>query len=89
MTIAPETQPSTAITAPSAMKQRTADVQAHGSQALSAAEMLRRHLRVGEQIRQLDGGYGEVVALQHIFGVAVRYNLTVQDDHTYAVGADQ
>ncbi len=46
-------------------------------------------LRIGEQIRQLDGGYGVVVALQHIFGVAVRYNLTVQDDHTYAVGADQ
>ena len=46
-------------------------------------------LRVGEQIRQLAGGYGVVVALQHIFGVAVRYNLTVQDDHTYAVGADQ
>ena len=46
-------------------------------------------LRIGEQIRQLDGGYGVVLALQHIFGVAVRYNLTVQDDHTYAVGADQ
>ena len=106
MTIAPETQPSTAITAPSAMKQRTADVQAHGSQAPPAAETLRttdehpflttdrgfvsaEDLRVGEQIRQLDGGYGVVVALQHIFGVAVRYNLTVQDDHTYAVGADQ
>ena len=88
------------------MKQRTADVQAHGSQAPPAAETLHttdehpflttdrgfvsaEDLRIGEQIRQLDGGYGVVVALQHIFGVAVRYNLTVQDDHTYAVVADQ
>ncbi len=51
--------------------------------------MSAEELRIGEQIRRLDGGYGVVVALQHIFGVAVRYNLTVQDDHTYAVGADQ
>ncbi len=28
-----------------------------------------------------------VFSLRHIFGVAVRYNLTVADDHTYAVGA--
>ena len=106
MTIAPETQQSTAVAASSVMKQRTADVQAHGSQSPPAAETLHttdehpflttdrgfvsaEDLRVGEQIRQLDGGYGVVVALRHIFGVAVRYNLTVQDDHTYAVGADQ
>ena len=42
-------------------------------------------LRIGEQVQRLDGSYG--VALRHIFGVAVRYNLTVADDHTYAVGA--
>ncbi len=44
-------------------------------------------LRIGEQVQRLDGSYGVVVALRHIFGVAVRYNLTVADDHTYAVGA--
>ncbi len=62
-----------ALAAPSAMKQRTADVQAHGSQAPPAAETLHttdehpflttdrgfvsaEDLRIGEQIRQLDGG---------------------------------
>ncbi len=44
-------------------------------------------LRIGEQVQRLDGSYGVVVALRHLFGVAVRYNLTVADDHTYAVGA--
>ncbi len=44
-------------------------------------------LRIGEQVQRLDGSYGVVVALRHLFGVAVRYNLTVAEDHTYAVGA--
>jgi RHS repeat-associated protein len=42
----------------------------------------------GEHVQQLDGSVGVVVNLQVVSGTAVRYNLTIQDVHTYAVGAD-
>ncbi len=46
-------------------------------------------LRVGEQVVRGDGGAGVVTAVGVTPGAAVRYNLTVQDLHTYLVGDDQ
>ena len=43
-------------------------------------------LKPGEHVRRLDGTVGEVVGTQVVAGVAVRYNLTVANEHTYAVG---
>jgi hypothetical protein len=43
----------------------------------------------GERVQQLDGSVGVVVSLRVVAGTAVRYNLTVQDVHTFAVGTDQ
>jgi hypothetical protein len=43
----------------------------------------------GERVQQLDGSVGVVVSLRVVAGTAVRYNLTVTDVHTFAVGADQ
>jgi len=46
-------------------------------------------LQPGERVRRLDGTWGTVVALHVQSGSAVRYNLTVAEDHTYTVGAGQ
>jgi hypothetical protein len=46
-------------------------------------------LHPGEQVQRLDGSVGIVISLHVVAGTAVRYNLTVQDVHTFAVGADQ
>jgi hypothetical protein len=43
----------------------------------------------GKHVQQLDGGIGVVVGTHVVVGIDVRYNLTVQDMHTYAVGANQ
>jgi len=43
----------------------------------------------GEHVTKLDGSLGVVVAVQVVPGQATRYNLTVKDIHTYAVGIDQ
>ena len=43
-------------------------------------------LKPGEHVRRLDGTVGVVVGTQVVAGVAVRYNLTVANEHTYAVG---
>jgi hypothetical protein len=43
----------------------------------------------GEHVQQLDGSTGVVVRLHVVSGTAVRYNLTVADVHTFAVGTDQ
>jgi hypothetical protein len=46
-------------------------------------------LHIGELVKRLDGSLGQVVALHVRSGSVVRYNLTVAQDHTFAVGADQ
>ena len=46
-------------------------------------------LKPGEHVRRLDGTVGVVVGTQVVAGVAVRYNLTVANEHTYAVGTGQ
>ncbi len=51
--------------------------------------MAAQTLRVGEQVVRGDGSLGVVTAVGVVPGAAVRYNLTVQDLHTYLVGDDQ
>ncbi len=51
--------------------------------------MAAQTLRVGEQVVRGDGSLGVVTAVGVVPGTAVRYNLTVQDLHTYLVGDDQ
>jgi RHS repeat-associated protein len=43
----------------------------------------------GEHVQMLDGSVGTVVKTVVVPGVDVRYNLTVQDLHSFAVGQDQ
>ena len=43
----------------------------------------------GEHVTKLDGSLGVVVTVTIVPGQAVRYNLTVQDEHTFAVGQGQ
>ena len=43
----------------------------------------------GEHVTKLDGSLGVVISVTIVPGQAVRYNLTVQDEHTYAVGQGQ
>ena len=46
-------------------------------------------LTPGEHVRRLDGSVGVVVAVTATPGQAVRYNLTVAQDHTFVVGQGQ
>lgn len=89
----------------SAAKQAKAATDAHGAQAPPSETLHTttehpflttdrgfvnaQDLQVGERVQQLDGSYGVVLAVVVTPGAAVRYNLTVQDLHTYAVGADR
>nr|MBA3823037.1 hypothetical protein [Ktedonobacterales bacterium] len=43
-------------------------------------------LKAGEHVRRADGSLGVVVGTKVVAGEAVRYNLTVEEDHTYFVG---
>lgn len=43
----------------------------------------------GEKVLKLYGNLGIVVKFEIVLGQAVRYNLTVKDLHTYAVGVNQ
>ncbi len=43
-------------------------------------------LRLGEQVRRLDGGYGEVRSVHSVRRVQRMYNLTVNEAHTFFVG---
>jgi hypothetical protein len=45
-------------------------------------------LKVGEQLLTLWGGYGQVLWVHHVQDSEDMYNLTVSDDHTFAVGMD-
>lgn len=43
-------------------------------------------LKVGERVRKATGGWGTVRAVRSAWDAGVRYNLTVDGAHTYAVG---
>ena len=43
-------------------------------------------LKIGEHIRKAGGGWGVVRAARNAWDAGVRYNLTVETAHTYAVG---
>ncbi len=43
-------------------------------------------LRLGEHVRRLDGGYGEVVEVRSVQHQQRMYNLTVEEVHTFFVG---
>jgi Pretoxin HINT domain len=104
VTIAPvQTTPQGSST--STTKQQDAAVAAHGAQAPPAETLqtTSEHpfltaelgwvaagdLQLGEHVRRIDGSLGVVVAVAVTPGIAARYNLTVQDDHTYLVGQGQ
>jgi Pretoxin HINT domain len=86
-------------------KEQEAATAAHGSQApptetihtttehpFLTAELgwvNAQDLKPGEHVRRLDGSLGVVVAVTATPGQAVRYNLTVAQDHTFVVGQGQ
>jgi RHS repeat-associated protein len=46
-------------------------------------------LKPGMHVLRADGSFGVVTAWKRVPGTATMYNLTVQQDHTFVVGADQ
>ena len=46
-------------------------------------------LTPGEHVRHLDGTWGVVIGTHVVAGEAVRYNLTVANEHTFVVGSGQ
>ncbi len=86
-------------------KQQGAALASHGSQAppdevlhtttehpFLTAELgwvNAQDLQPGEHVRRMDGSLGVVVGVTVVPGAAVRYNLTVANEHTYLVGQGQ
>jgi RHS repeat-associated protein len=105
VTLATDTnvKPSAATDAPN--KEQEVATAAHGSQApptetihtttehpFLTAELgwvNAQDLKPGEHVRRMDGSLGIVVAVKATPGQAVRYNLTVVQDHTFVVGQGQ
>ena len=46
-------------------------------------------LKPGMHVLRADGSFGVVTGWKRVAGTAVMYNLTVQQDHTFVVGADE
>jgi RHS repeat-associated protein len=105
VTLAADTTAKPSQTADTPSKEQEAATAAHGSQApptetvhtttehpFLTAELgwvNAQDLKPGEHVRRLDGSLGVVVAVTATPGQAVRYNLTVAQDHTFVVGQGQ